>query len=39
MDPRDRIARLRDIIRHHEERYYVLAQPEIPDAEFDALMR
>ncbi len=25
-------------IRHHEERYYVLNDPEITDAEFDALM-
>ena len=33
------IAGLRDQIRHHEERYYVLDDPEISDAEFDALMR
>jgi DNA ligase (NAD+) len=33
-----RIAALRDLIRHHEERYYVLNDPEISDAEFDALM-
>ena len=31
--------KLRDRIRHHEERYYVLDDPEISDAEFDALMR
>ena len=36
--PADRIAELRRLIRHHEERYYVLADPEIADAEFDALM-
>jgi DNA ligase (NAD+) len=39
MTPVQRAAHLRDIIRHHEERYYVLAAPEISDAEFDALMR
>ena len=33
------IEALRDQIRHQEERYYVLADPEISDAEFDALMR
>jgi DNA ligase (NAD+) len=39
MQPAQRIARLRDLIRHHEERYYVHDSPEISDAEFDALMR
>jgi DNA ligase (NAD+) len=34
----DRLADLRARIRHHEERYYVLNDPEISDAEFDALM-
>jgi DNA ligase (NAD+) len=34
-----RIAALRELIRHHEERYYVYDDPEIADAEFDALMR
>ena len=33
------IDELRHVIRHHEERYYVLGDPEISDAEFDALMR
>jgi DNA ligase (NAD+) len=37
--PAERIEELRRLIRHHEERYYVLADPEIADAEFDALMR
>jgi DNA ligase (NAD+) len=32
------IEDLREQIRHHEYRYYVLDDPEIPDAEFDALM-
>jgi DNA ligase (NAD+) len=39
MTPAERIARLRRLIRHHEERYYVLSDPEIADAEFDELMR
>ena len=34
-----RIERLREIIRHHDYRYYVLSQPEISDAEYDQLMR
>jgi DNA ligase (NAD+) len=33
-----RIEALRQEIRRHEELYYVHAQPEISDAEFDALM-
>ena len=39
MTPATRIADLRALIRHHEERYYVLNEPEIADAEFDALMK
>src|SRR6476646_6083208 len=34
----DQIDSLRDQIRHHEYRYYVLDDPEITDAEFDRLM-
>jgi DNA ligase (NAD+) len=33
-----KIESLRDKIRHHEYRYYVLDDPEITDAEFDKLM-
>jgi len=33
-----RIESLRDEIRHHEYRYYVLDDPEVSDAQFDALM-
>ncbi len=33
------IEALRDQIRHHEHRYYVLDDPEISDAEFDLLMQ
>src|SRR5271165_6632194 len=32
------IESLRDQIRHHEYRYYVLDNPEITDAQFDKLM-
>ena len=39
MDPATRIDQLRQLIRHHEERYYVDSAPEISDAEFDALLR
>ena len=34
-----RVEKLRDTIRHHEYLYYGLDEPEISDAEFDALMR
>ena len=33
------IAKLRDEIRYHEHRYYVLDDPEISDFEFDKLMQ
>ncbi|MBZ5535474.1 MAG: NAD-dependent DNA ligase LigA [Acidobacteriia bacterium] len=33
------IEDLRDLIRHHEYRYYALDDPEISDREFDKLMR
>lgn len=35
---KNKIESLREKIRHHEYRYYVLDDPEITDAEFDALM-
>ena len=38
MTPADRIARLCDEIRRHEELYYVHDRPEISDAQFDRLM-
>src|SRR4051812_25576917 len=37
-NPRQEAEKLRDAIRHHEHQYYVLDQPEISDAEYDALM-
>ena len=33
-----RVAALRKEIAYHDERYYVLDEPEIPDAEYDKLM-
>jgi len=38
-DVRQRIEQLREELRRHEYLYYVLDQPEITDAEYDALMR
>ena len=35
----ERIARLRELLEHHNYRYYVLDAPEIPDAEYDRLFR
>ena len=34
-----RIVALREAIRGHDHRYYVLDDPEIPDREYDGLMR
>jgi DNA ligase (NAD+) len=39
MDPAARLARLREEIRHHEERYYIHNDPEIADDRFDALLK
>jgi DNA ligase (NAD+) len=36
---RKRLERLRDQLRDHDYRYYVLAQPTISDAAYDALMK
>jgi DNA ligase (NAD+) len=38
MDALDRLRQLRELIRHHEECYYVRNAPEISDAEFDKLL-
>jgi DNA ligase (NAD+) len=37
-DPSDRINELRSLVRHHEERYYQHAAPEISDEAFDRLL-
>jgi DNA ligase (NAD+) len=39
MTPADRIEALRHEIRRHEDRYYLLNDPEITDDAFDAMMR
>jgi DNA ligase (NAD+) len=38
-DPAGEIEKLREELRRHENLYYVLDQPELTDAEYDALMR
>jgi DNA ligase (NAD+) len=38
-DPAREVEELREELRRHEYLYYVLDQPEISDAEYDALMR
>ncbi|TCW00478.1 NAD-dependent DNA ligase LigA [Biostraticola tofi] len=39
MDPIDvKINALRATLRHHEHQYYVLDDPQLPDAEYDKLM-
>ncbi|MCU0310595.1 MAG: NAD-dependent DNA ligase LigA [Acidimicrobiales bacterium] len=38
-DPAGRVEELRAAIRHHDERYHVHDAPEIPDADYDALVR
>ncbi len=37
--PRDRVGALRIELERHAHRYYVLDDPEIPDAEYDRLFR
>lgn len=39
MTPKKRAAQLRTLLSHHADRYYNLDDPEISDAEYDALMR
>ena len=39
VDPAGRADELRALLRHHGQRYYELDAPEIPDAEYDALVR
>ena len=39
LDIRTRIEDLRELVRHHNRRYYVEDTPEITDAEYDALYK
>jgi len=39
MNVKKKVEDLRATIQHHEHLYYVLDQPEITDAEYDALIR
>lgn len=38
-DPAVRVSELRELIEQHNYRYYVLDEPQLPDAEFDKLFR
>ena len=38
-NPAEKVAELSAAIRYHDERYYGLDEPEVSDAEYDALMR
>jgi DNA ligase (NAD+) len=38
-EERRRLEELRERLRHHEHRYYVLDDPEISDAEYDRMMQ
>ncbi|MBA2960758.1 MULTISPECIES: NAD-dependent DNA ligase LigA [Ramlibacter] len=35
----ERVEALRELLHHHAHRYYVLDEPEIPDAEYDRLFQ
>ncbi|HAM39281.1 MAG TPA: DNA ligase (NAD(+)) LigA [Elusimicrobia bacterium] len=39
MDIRQKIDKLKQQIRHHDYLYYVVAQPEVSDSEYDKLMK
>lgn len=39
IDIKEKIEKLRDIIRHHDYRYYLLSQPEVSDKEYDDLVK
>jgi DNA ligase (NAD+) len=38
LDPTGRVEELRALIAHHNQRYYELDDPEVSDAEYDALL-
>ncbi|MCU0268759.1 MAG: NAD-dependent DNA ligase LigA [Acidimicrobiales bacterium] len=39
LSPAQRAEELRELIRHHDRLYYELDAPEVPDADYDALVR
>ena len=39
MNVEQRVDELREQLRDHNYRYYVLDDPQIPDAEYDRLLR
>jgi len=39
MDPIERMAELTELLKRANYRYYVLDDPEIPDFEYDRLLR
>src|SRR5258708_37532664 len=39
VDPAVRVDEVRDLIRRYEHAYYVLDQPEVSDADYDALFQ
>jgi DNA ligase (NAD+) len=39
MDEKNRLEQLRDLIRYHDRKYYVEAEPQINDLEYDRLMQ
>jgi DNA ligase (NAD+) len=39
VEDQERAQALRELLHHHSHRYYVLDAPEIPDAEYDRLLR
>ena len=39
MDPKEEIEKLRELIKYHDYRYYVLDSPEISDEEYDKLFK
>jgi len=39
IDPAARAAELREWLRYHAHRYYVLDEPEVPDAEYDRMFQ
>ena len=39
MNPKERVSQLTDILKEANYRYYVLDDPQMPDFEYDRLLR